>query len=275
MIFKFWVSVSTKKTSPISCYIKQIKNEVLEKYIKESLLDNNNSTKLHKLINDFLEWFKNLFANAKNLKEVTDSLIQQVLLNQKEVVINTKDLQNKERVTLAKALEETTHGKDIIKTFGEFGLILTGSVSAAEQGSVFRKVGKLLHDIDWVVPKGFTKDFNKKLKDTFPGATLVREFDSSTYYTQTYIVPPKEHTISNLTFFKPEVYGERKYIASYDVLDKNGNIVSNYRRYYDVKESGKVIENREVYNEGLKNVDKNLIKINKIVVPLIHTCLCV
>ena len=242
-------------------YIKdynKIKNEVLEKYIKESLLDGKNSTGLHKLINDFLKWFKDLFKNAKNLKEVTDSLVQQVLLNQKEVIINSKDLKNKERVTLAKALEETTHGKDIIKTFGEFGLILTGSVSAAEQGSVFRKVGKLLHDIDWVVPKGFTKDFNKKLKDTFSGATLVREFDSSTYYTQTYIVPPKGYTISNLTFFKPEIYGERKYIASYDVLDKNGNIVSNYRRYYDVKESGKVVENREVYNEGLENVDKNL-----------------
>jgi uncharacterized protein YehS (DUF1456 family) len=242
-------------------YIKdynKIKNEVLEKYIKESLLDGNNSTGLHKLINDFLKWFKDIFANAKNLKEVTDSLVQQVLLNQKEVIINSKDLQNKERVTLAKALEETTHGNDIIKTFGEFGLILTGSVSAAEQGSVFRKVGKLLHDIDWVVPKGFTKDFNKKLKDTFTGATLVREFDSTAYYTQTYIVPPKGYTISNLTFFKPKVYGERKYIASYDVLDKNGNIVSNYRRYYDVKESGKIVENREVYNEGLENVDKNL-----------------
>lgn len=242
-------------------YIKQynkIKNEVLEKYLKESLLDNNNLTGLHKLINDFLKWFRDLFVNAKNLKEVTDSLVQQALLNQREVIINSKDLQNKERVTLAKALEETTHGKDIIKTFGEFGLILTGSVSAAEQGSIFRKTGKLLHDIDWVVPKGFTKDFNKKLKDTFPGVTLVREFDSPTYYTQTYIVPPKGYTISNLTFFKPETYGERKYIASYDVLDKNGNVVSNYRRYYDVKESGKVVENREIYNEGLENVDKNL-----------------
>jgi hypothetical protein len=242
-------------------YIKEynkIKNEVLEKYLKESLLENKNSTELHKLINDFLKWFRDLFTNAKNLKEVTDSLIQQVLMNQKEVVINSKDLQNKEKVTLAKALEETTHGKDIIKTFGEFGLILTGSVSAAEQGSVFRKTGKLLHDIDWVVPKGFDKDFNDKLKDTFPGTTLVREFDSPSYYTQTYIVPPKGYTISNLTFFKPETYGERKYIASYDVLDKNGNIVSNYRRYYDIKKSGKVVENREVYNEGLKNVDKNL-----------------
>lgn len=242
-------------------YIKEynkIKSEVLEKYLKESLLDGNNSTKLHKLINDFLKWFKDLFTNAKNLKEVTDSLIQQVLFNQKEVIVNSKDLQNKEKVTLAKALEETTHGKDIIKTFGEFGLILTGSVSAAEQGSVFRKVGKLLHDIDWVIPKGFTKDFNKKLKDTFPGATLVREFDSTTYYTQTYIVPPKGYTIANLTFFKPEIYGKNKYIASYDVLDKNGNIVSNYKRYYDVKSSGKVVENKELYNEGLQNVDKNL-----------------
>ena len=242
-------------------YIKQynkIKNTVLEKYVKESLLDKNNSTALHKLIINFLEFFKKLFNSSKNLKDVTDSLVQQVLLNQREVVINSNDLKNKEKVTLAKALKETSHGKDIIKTFGEFGLILTGSISAAEQGTVFRKTGKLLHDIDWVVPKGFTKDFNKKLKDTFEGTTLVREFDSSTYYTQTYIVPPKGYTISNLTFFKPEIYGKNKYIASYDVLDKDGNIVSNYRRYYDVKPSGKVIENREVYNEGLENVDKNL-----------------
>lgn len=242
-------------------YIKQynkIKNTVLEKYVKESLLDKNNSTALHKLIINFLEFFKKLFNSSKNLKDVTDSLVQQVLLNQREVVINSNDLKNKEKVTLAKALKETSHGKDIIKTFGEFGLILTGSISAAEQGTVFRKTGKLLHDIDWVVPKGFTKDFNKKLKDTFEGTTLVREFDSSTYYTQTYIVPPKGYTVSNLTFFKPEIYGKNKYIASYDVLDKDGNIVSNYRRYYDVKPSGKVIENREVYNEGLENVDKNL-----------------
>lgn len=242
-------------------YIKEynkIKNQVLGKYIKESLLDKNNSTELHKVINDFIQWFKDLFNNAKSLKEVTDTLVQQVLLNQKEIVINSKDLKNREQVTLNKALEETAHGKDIIKTFGEFGLILTGSVSAAEQGTVFRKIGKLLHDIDWVVPKGFNKDFNKKLKDTYPGSTLVREFDSPGYYTQTYIVPPKGHTISNLTFFKPEIHGKTKYIASYDVLDKNGNVVSNYRRYYDVKPSGKVVENREVYNEGLKNVDKDL-----------------
>lgn len=242
-------------------YIKKynkLKNEVLEKYLKESLLDKNNTSNLHRLINDFLQWFKDLFNNAKNLKEVTDALVQQVLINQREVIINSNDLKNKEKVTLAKALKETSHGKDIIKTFGEFGLILTGSISAAEQGTVFRKTGKLLHDIDWVVPKGFTKDFNKKLKDTFDGATLVREFDSPTYYTQTYIVPPKGYTISNLTFFQPKIYGEKKYIASYDVLDKGGNIVSNYRSYYDIKSSGKVVENREVYNEDLQNVDKNL-----------------
>ncbi len=242
-------------------YIKEynkIKNQVLGKYVKESLLDKNNSTKLHKVINDFIQWFKDLFNNAKSLKEITDNLVQQVLLNQKEIIINSKDLKNREQVTLNKALEETAHGKDIIKTFGEFGLILTGSISASEQGTVFRKTGKLLHDIDWVVPKGFNKDFNKKLKDTFKGSALVREFDSPGYYTQTYIVPPKGHTISNLTFFKPEIHGKTKYIASYDVLDKNGNVVSNYRRYYDVKPSGKVVENREVYNEGLKNVDKDL-----------------
>lgn len=242
-------------------YIKdynKIKNTVLEKYITESLLDNNVSTGLHKLINDFIQWFKNLFNTSTNLKQITDALIQQVLINQKEVIVNSKDLINKEKVSLDKALQETEHGKNIIKTFGKFGLILTGSVSVSEQGSVFRKTGKLLHDIDWVVPKGFDKDFISELLINFPGAKLVRAFDSPGYYTQTYIVPPKGYTVSNLTFFKPETYGENKYIASYDVLDKNGKIVSNYRRYYDVKASGKVVENKEVYNEGLQNVDKNL-----------------
>ncbi len=87
-------------------YIKEynkIKNTVLEKYLKESLLEENNSTGLHSLIIDFINWFKDLFNNAENLKEVTDALIQQVLFNQREVIINSKDLQNKEKVTLAKA----------------------------------------------------------------------------------------------------------------------------------------------------------------------------
>jgi hypothetical protein len=236
---------------------ENIKKQVIEKYLKESLLDNKNLKPLHKLIIDFINWLKNLFETATNLKDITDSLIQQVFENQKEIIINSNLLKNKEKVNLNKALKETKHGKNIIKIFGDFGLILTGSISASEQGTIWRKIGKLLHDIDWIVPKDFNKDYLQKLFDEFPGATLIRQFDSPGYYTRTYVVPPKGYTIANLEYFEKEKYNE-KYIKQYDLLDQNNKIVNNYRRYYDVTPEGKVYETKEVYNENLQNVDVNL-----------------
>lgn len=245
-------------------YIKEyntIKNKVLEKHFIESLVDaKTKKSKLHEFIIDFINYLKNLFNTASNLKEITDALISQVLINNKEAITGTDLNKNKEKVTLENALKETKHGSDIIHLFGKEGLTLTGSVSAAEQGSVFRKTGKLLHDIDWVVPTNYKKDPKKILYNEYPGSKMVREFDSPNYYTETFIVAPKNHRVENLTFFQPEIQGKTKYIASYDIVDNNTNkVVSNYRRYYDVKPiSKKVYETAEIYNENLTNVPEEL-----------------
>ena len=239
----------------------KIKNAILEKTLKESLMDaKSNTTDLHKFINKFLQFFKDLFSSATNVKEITDAIISQVLVNNKEIILGDNSLQGKERVTLEKALKESKHGENIIRFLSNEGLTLVGSVAVSEQGSVYRKLGHLMHDIDWVVPYDYKEeDPSIKLKKEFAGTKMVREFDSPTYYTKTYIVPPKGYTVVNMTFFRPNEFGENKYIAGYDVVDSNGKVVSNYRRYYNVKEdSNKATEDREVYNEGLTNVDKNL-----------------
>ena len=239
----------------------KIKNAILEKTLKESLMDaKSNTTDLHKFINKFLQFFKDLFSSSTNIKEITDAIISQVLVNNKEIILGDNSLQGKERVTLEKALKESKHGENIIRFLSNEGLTLVGSVAVSEQGSVYRKLGHLMHDIDWVVPYDYKEeDPSIKLKKEFNGTKMVREFDSPTYYTKTYIVPPKGYTVVNMTFFRPNEFGENKYIAGYDVVDSNGKVVSNYRRYYNVKEdSNKATEDREIYNEGLTNVDKNL-----------------
>ena len=239
----------------------KIKNAILEKTLKESLMDaKSNTTDLHKFIDKFLQFFKDLFSSSTNIKEITDAIISQVLVNNKEIILGDNSLQGKEKVTLEKALKESKHGENIIRFLSNEGLTLVGSVAVSEQGSVYRKLGHLMHDIDWVVPYDYKEeDPSIKLKKEFNGTKMVREFDSPTYYTKTYIVPPKGYTVVNMTFFRPNEFGENKYIAGYDVVDSNGKVVSNYRRYYNVKEdSNKATEDREIYNEGLTNVDKNL-----------------
>lgn len=266
-IKKIWMFLREGNRIPIeewTAYIKEynkVKNEVLEKYLIESLTEaKENQSELSKYIGKFIEWFKKLFSKAKNLKEITDALVSQAILNNKEIITGRNSLKGKERVTLEKALKESTHGESIIRLLGNYGITLTGSVSAAEQGSIYRKMGKLLHDIDWIVPYDFQGNPEQLLRDTFKGTDLVREFDSPTYYTKTFIVPPVGHTVTNLTFFRPDEYGARKYISTYDVVnDQTGEVVSNYRRYYNVDPvSKKVTEDKEVYNEGLNNVDPNL-----------------
>jgi len=266
-IKKTWEYLKSGERIPMEEWIpyireyNKVKNSVLEKYLKESLIEaKDGKSDLHKFINKFLQWFKDLFSNTKTVREITDALIYQALQNNKEIILGDKNLKNKEKVSLEKALGETKHGEDIINTLSKEGLILTGSISVSEQGSVYRKLGYLLHDIDWLVPYGFKGDPEKALRDKYKGTELVREFDSPTYYTKTFIVPPLGHKVVNMTFFRPEEFGERKYIAGFDVInEKTGKIVSNYRRYYDVKPiSKKVVERKEVYNEGLSNVPKEL-----------------
>ena len=266
-IKKIWQYLRSGERLPMEewvPYIKEynsVKNAVLEKYLKESLTEaRDNPSALSKYLNKLLDWFRSLFSNAKSVKEITDGIVSQVMQNNREIILGDKNLIGKERVTLEKALEESTHGESIIRLLGKLGLTLTGSVSAAEQGSVYRKLGKLLHDIDWVVPYDFKGNPEETLISNFKGTKLVREFDSPGYYTKTFIVPPVGHTVTNLTFFRPDEYGATKYIASYDVVnDETGEVISNYRRYYNVSPiSKKVTEDREVYNEGLGTVDPNL-----------------
>ena len=142
------------------------------------------------------------------------------------------------RVQFGDALARNPNGAAIVTELagsGDERFALVGSLANAAQGAVFRDPNVMLHDIDFVF-SGDPDDAAAALKKAFPGAEEVYQFSGSETdeLTTTYIVPPKGHSLSNITRRKGGVL-----VISYDVLDSAGNVVGSYR----ADESGK----NEVY----------------------------
>lgn len=129
------------------------------------------------------------------------------------------------QVSLKAAMESDAFGKAIIDKLSKRGFILTGSTSLGEQGDIQRPDENLLHDIDWVSPFN-RKETNEKFLEEYPDAIFVREIVNDDYVTDTHLIAPEGHSIVNYNTVSD---GDRTFVSSYDVADKNGKIVGTFR----------------------------------------------
>lgn len=140
------------------------------------------------------------------------------------------------KVSLEKALKSDKFGSDVIEKLADY-FVLTGSVSAAEQGTIYRPEKNLLHDIDWASPH--SSEENKRIfEKVFPDSKYIRQIsdEGKETVTDTWLIVPDGYKIDNL-----ELEGDNNVIAYYDIVDKDGNIVNSY---YNRKNSeGVRIEN--------------------------------
>jgi hypothetical protein len=130
------------------------------------------------------------------------------------------------KVSLNEALEKDKFANTIVEKMSPH-FILTGSVTLAEQGTVYRPEENAVHDLDWISP--LARNQSKKIFESlYPRNHYIREIISEEYTTDTWIVAPDGYTIENLV-----LEGSNNRIGGYDIVDKNGTVVSSYEPLSD------------------------------------------
>jgi hypothetical protein len=199
-----------------------LRNKIDKNYSK-SIIDNIKSiiSKFFNLIKqvDFELINRNVGIISNNILQQNQKLIKASLYKPKAFGKPTK------QVSLEEALDKDKLGKEIVTTLSKEGFILTGSISLAEQGTLLRPDENLLHDIDFVSP--FNRETTlKKFKSLYPNAEFLRFIGSNVKLnTDSYIVPPSGYKLANI---KSNDFDGKIVLESYNVVDKDGNIVGTY-----------------------------------------------
>jgi hypothetical protein len=205
-------------------YIGQLISEDLQNKLEgnysKSLVD-----KIKDLIKQFFTYLTNTEINKinKNVGIISNNILQQ---NKRLVTssIYKPGAYGKptKQVSLKEAMASDNFGESIINVLSNIGFILTGSTSLGEQGTIQRPNENLLHDIDWVSP--FSREETKnKFLTKYPEALKIRDIYGDGYITDTWLIVPEGFKISNLV-----IESDFNIITSYNVVDKNNNIVGTY-----------------------------------------------
>jgi len=176
--------------------------------------------------------------NSKELEELnkfTNSIINKVL-NFDEDFIRTTQMEGFELLNFDKALKEEKLSRDVFENLAQNpALSISGSLALAAQGTVYRKTGNLLHDLDF--KSTMTPEENEAyLKSKYPSAQKIVTIENPSHITNTYVVLPEGYTLSDLKLKIEYLYedpndskfvtGEKVTgISSYKVLDSKGKVV--------------------------------------------------
>jgi len=159
------------------------------------------------------------------LQAKIDSAVEEILSSPDKFIPKIKD--KYERVTFEAALEENVHAAGLLANLlSSKHVMLTGSLSLAPQGPVYRRKGNLLHDIDTVATsKAGAEKARTLLQTQYPGTVKVNEFETTgnngKYTVQTFIVPPEDTTITNMIY-------RGRVVRGYSLV-RNGKVVGTYR----------------------------------------------
>jgi hypothetical protein len=201
---------------------QDLQNKLEGKYNKSLI------SKIKDLIKRFFDLFKSTPIDKinTNIGIISNSILQQ---NKKLI---TSSLYKPgaygkptKLVSVEEALKSDKFGASIIYKLSKQGFILTGSTALSEQGTILRPDENPLHDIDWVSPFN-RKETEDKFLESYPDAIKVRDIYGDGYVTDSYLIAPDGYSIVN---YKADDFGGKIIINSYDVADKNGNVVGTYR----------------------------------------------
>ena len=208
-------NIESKLVNKIKNFVKEVSKKVVEPY--------------------------NYNAVSKEIKKIVDNTFKD-----SEFIATTKK-KGYVKVEFQEAFNQNDIAKEIMTNIGtKEGYILTGSIAFSPQGTIYRQIDTIVHDLDFVITVK-PEEAKALLLQYYPNSKEAYKFkkdngqDSSTF-----IVPPKGHTVANIKRRWNEEKKEfGKKVVSFDIL-KNGRVVGTYR-LIDVKnKEGKIIDSYEV-----------------------------
>jgi hypothetical protein len=208
-------------------------NEELAKRlnIKKSLLE-----RIKEFVNKFIDSLRG--ANWDVINRQINTVVENTFKGDDFIRLTKKD--GYKQVDFQEAFDGNAIAKDIMTKIGtDKEIILTGSIAYATQGTVYRKIETVVHDLDFI-NNSTLEHAEKLLFDNFPDSIHAYSFPTPNYQTDTYLVPPVGTVVTDI---KRREGGKK--IISYNVRNKETNeIVGTYKLDYDLIGS-KITNERE------------------------------
>jgi len=120
----------------------------------------------------------NLFKDTKLSKEELNLLVDDIandILNNNFSKFGTNLSEEQQLTNYSDTLSKNETANDIISSFQNIGLLLTGSLSLRRQGTLYRSIDEDLHDLDFTVDLdsqgSYINDLIQKELESFPSAT--------------------------------------------------------------------------------------------------------
>lgn len=189
--------------------------------VPQTLLD-----KIKTLISDFFNLISRVRLKRinRNIGIIADGImLQNKALVSASIYKPGAEFQPVQRISLMEALKSDAFGNDVIDRMSEY-FILTGSITLAEQGTIYRPSENQIHDLDWVSPFGRKKTIEIFYK-LYPDAIYIRNIHEvgAVDATDTWLIAPEGYSIQNL-----KLEGAVNKVMGYDIVDSEGNVVSQF-----------------------------------------------
>lgn len=213
---------------------KMIAEAIVQEYKYKNVSSSDKSLlqKAYELFKDFIkkinkilyvtpvtEYYKSIpyeydSANAVKLaREILDGNV---------AMVDTKVDPGKVLVDYQKAIKSSPKiAKYVIDTFSKLGYKITGSLSIAKQGKIYRNKNQQIHDVDFVA--GGTSQDLKKLDDfakSIGGVPIHWGMPSTYFTTYSYFVPLPGYKIKNV-----ERNENGGWVEEYDVISDTGKLI--------------------------------------------------
>ena len=231
-------------------FVEMLTEMLQEKFAKELTeregLKERDVFKIRGAINDFLDIFRESpVAKATTTElEWLDQTLQEIVDNtfKEPDYLSAEPKPGYKKVDLQEAFDGNPAAHQLATILNRNpNLALTGSISMAPQGSMYRKGDNLVHDLDYV-NKGNNEEAGQYLLKHFPEAIKIYSFAPGGTVATTWLVPPKGYAIRNMLT-------ERD---MYNWSLKNNNQLSHLNL---VQNSGKVLYYELIEVENKNNPD--------------------
>lgn len=221
---------------------KEIFRELLEKGFNEKFAKEAGITK--PMLERIMEFIRQLAQRIMGVDWFTvtrniDNIVENTFKGSDFIRVTEKE--GYKKVAFQEAFNQNDIAKDIMTKIGtDPRIVLTGSIAYSTQGTVYRKIESVVHDLDFVNQGLTSEEIENMVMSNYPDAMRAYTFFDK-YLVETYLIPPKGLRIQNLVR-RPN--GTK--IIGYELVDEKGDIVGTYKLNYDVLPSGKITNEEEV-----------------------------
>lgn len=235
-------SINNKRQATKEIFKQLIENGFNHKFAKQFNINKSLLQKIKDFIYNLVTKLQGV--NWTNINRQIDDIVEQTLKGKDFIRLTKKE--GFQKVEFQEAFDKNQLAKDILTKIGaNENIILTGSIAFSTQGTVYRKINNLLHDLDFV-SFNTPEENDKLLKDNFPDAIEAYKFSSgyNSIEVSTYIIPPVGYKIDNIK----RAEGRQK-IVHYDVINKETNkIEGTFDLKYEISSSKKISNEEEIKN---------------------------